>query len=825
MSAKSAKKRKKSLGKMILRSLMFLFALTLILILGFLLFFYIKYGKQLSIYSREAKEIVENSTVDSFKQELNGKILYDDGKLLSYLKAGKNLHYLKFEDIPENVVNAFIAVEDRRFYKHDGVDRKGIVRVMLHYLKSRGKVMAGASTITQQLSRNVFLTHEVSLERKIKEVFIALNLEKKYSKDQILEFYINNIYFANGYYGIGAAAKGYFNKPVSKLSLSEIAYLVAIPNNPSHYNPLEHSDRTILRRDKVLKDMKREKYISQEELDAAIAEKIKIKQPKGKTNDYETTYAIECTIRYLMEKQGFETRQFFNSKKDYDEYIGEYQEIYEQCRQRVYTEGFEIHTSINREVQNLAQKELNDCLSFNKDKKKNDIYSFQGAVTCIDNGNGKVVAIVGGRKQKGIGGFTLNRAFQSYRQPGSSIKPLVVYTPSLENGYTANTIVNDTKMKDGPSNSGNSYLGRIPLSTAVQKSKNVVAWQIMDELTPRTGLSYIQDMLFRKIVPSDYINAAALGGLTYGVTTEEMAGGYATLANDGIFREPTCLVSIKLGGKEIYKRREGKRIYSAAAAQEMTAILRGVLTKGTASKIGWKNNKIQAAAKTGTTNDFKDGWFCGYTPYYSIAVWVGYDEPKTVSGLWGSSYPATIWKNIMTALVAGKKPAVFATDSIGGEKNPTKISDYALANTYRERVEKEEENRVSSLVGLLNELENLQAGNDERAKQILYEAKDILSKINDRDIRSNYDSELKRLYDDYLKKEPIVEEEEPVSEPENNEKEQEPVLNEEENTNSNDSEDEPVILEEEPEITEESEGEEEEVVIENENEQILEPVN
>lgn len=821
MSTKNAKKRKKSLGRIILRSLMFLFVLILILILGCLLFFYIKYGKQLSIYSREAKEIVENSSVDSFKQELNGKILYDDGKILSYLKAGKNLHYLKFEDIPKNVINAFIAVEDRRFYKHDGVDRKGIVRVMLHYIKSQGKVMAGASTITQQLSRNIFLTHEVSLERKMKEVFIALNLEKKYSKDQILEFYINNIYFANGYYGIGAAAKGYFNKPVSKLSLSEIAYLVAIPNNPSHYNPLEHSDRTILRRDKVLKDMKREKYISQEELDKAIAKKIKIKQPKGKTNDYETTYAIECTIRYLMEAQGFKSRQFFNSKKDYDEYIVEYQEMYEQCRQRVYTEGFEIHTSLNRNLQKLAQKELDSCLSFNKDKKKNDIYSFQGAVTCIDNSNGRVVAIVGGRKQKGIGGFTLNRAFQSYRQPGSSIKPLVVYTPSLENGYTADTIVNDKKMKDGPSNSGNSYLGRIPLSTAVQKSKNVVAWQMMDELTPRTGLSYIQDMMFRKIVPTDYINAAALGGLTYGVTTEEMAGGYATLANNGIFREPSCLTSIKLSGKEIYKKREGKRIYSKAASQEMTAILRGVLTKGTAAKIGWRNNKIQAAGKTGTTNDFKDGWFCGYTPYYSIAVWVGYDEPRKVSGLWGSSYPATIWKNIMTALVAGKKSAVFATDSIGGEKNPTKISEYALANTHRDTVEKNDSNRVNSLVGFLNELENLPAGNDERAKKILYEAKDILSKISDRDIKDEYSSELERLYDAYLNKEPVVEEENHVNESEDKEQEEKPALNEN-NPKPDSVEDEQENSQEEPEMPEDPEEEEE---VEIENEQILQPVN
>lgn len=729
---------------------MFLIALTLVLIAGTLLFFYVKYNKELTRYGNEAREIVENSNVDSFKQELNGKIFYDDGKVLSYLKSGKNLHYIEFDKIPKHVANAFVAVEDRRFYKHNGIDKKGILRVLFNFVRSRGKRLAGASTITQQLSRNIFLTHEVSLERKVKEAFIALNLEKKYSKEQILEFYINNIYFGNGYYGMGAAAKGYFNKSVQKLSLSQIAYLAAVPNNPSHYDPLEHSDRTLLRRDKILKDMLKEGYIEKDEYEEAVSEEIKIKQPKNHTNDYETTYAIECAIRYLMEDQGFKTRQFFNSKKDYDDYIQEYHEIYEQCRQRVYTEGYDIYTSINKDAQKAVQSQVDEVMSFNKEKKKNDVYSFQAAVTCIDNHTGKVVAIVGGRKQSGIGGLTLNRAFQSYRQPGSAIKPLVVYTPSLENGYTAETVVSDTKIKGGPANSGNSYLGEIPLSTAVHKSKNVVAWTLMEELTPRTGLSYIQEMMFRKIVPSDYVNAAALGGLTYGVTTEEMAGAYAALANSGSFKEPTCIVSIKQNGKEIYKKNEEKRIYSKAAAQEMTAILRGVLTHGTAAKIGWKNKGIQAAAKTGTTNDSKDGWFCGYTPYYTVSVWVGYDEPKSMSGLWGSSYPATIWKNIMSQLVMGKNAAAFDTSYIGGEKNPTKISEYALSHTGKSTVDQDELEVINNLIDLLNDLENLKPGNGDRAQELLKEAKGLLSKISDPDIKSDYTDELNRLYDDYI---------------------------------------------------------------------------
>lgn len=818
----SAKRKKKTPAKLILRSLLFLTALTLVLAAGTLLFFYLKYNKKLTQYGKEAKQIVENSSIESFKQELSGRILYDDGKVISYLKSGKNLNYLEFEKLPNHVTEAFIAVEDRRFYKHDGIDRKGILRVLFNFVRSGGKRLAGASTITQQLSRNIFLTHEVSMERKVKEAFIALNLEKKYSKRQILEFYINNIYFGNGYYGIGSAAKGYFNSQVDKLSISQIAFLAAIPNNPTHYNPLEHSERTLLRRDKILRDMLKEGYIKKEEYEKAIAEKIKVKQQKTKTNDYETTYAVECAIRYLMEEQGFQFRQFFNSKKDYEEYMEEHREIYEQCRQRLYTEGYDIYTSINKEAQTLVQKQMDEVLSFNKESKDNKIYSFQGAVTCIDNQTGKVIAIVGGRKQSAVGGLTLNRAFQAYRQPGSSIKPLVVYTPSLENGYTAKTVVNDTKLKDGPANSGNSYLGEIPLSTAVHKSKNVVAWTLMEELTPRTGLSYIQDMIFRKILPSDYVNAAALGGLTYGVTTEEMAGAYSTLANSGKFREPTCIVSMKRSGEEIYRNKEEKRIYSKAAAQEMTDILRGVLTKGTAAKIGWKNKKIEAAAKTGTTNDSKDGWFCGYTPYYTIAVWVGYDEPKSMSGLWGSSYPAAIWKNIMAALISGKSPAAFDRSFIGGEKNPTKISEYALLHTEKGSVEDREMQEINNLIGLLNEMENLEGGNKDRADVLFKEAKEIVSKLTDPELKSDYSKELDRIYKEFQNKPQEAEQEEEEI-PEEEIEEENPSENQPETDKQpapeEKEEDSNHFIEEEEEIPEEEEG-----ILEEEEAPVLEPI-
>ncbi len=740
------KKRKKSLPRIILKYLLRLFALIIVLLAIVAGVAYIKFSPKLNEYMTEAKRVVDESTPESFSSELGGRIFYSNGKIMAYLKSGKSLSYIRFDNIPQDVIDAFVAVEDKRFYEHNGIDRLGIARVLFNYVRSRGKKLAGASTITQQLARNIFLTHEVSISRKAKEALIALNLEKKYSKKQILEFYINNIYFANGFYGIGAAAKGYFDKDISKLSLSQIAFLAAIPNNPSHYDPIEHKENTMLRRDKFLRDMHEQGYITDKEFNKAIKEKIKLKQSKSILNDYETTYAMECAIRYLMSNQGFKERTYFNSKKDYKQYQESYEEAYNQCRQRLYIEGYDIYTSIDKSIQKSLQNKIDDTLSFSKEKKGNKVYSFQGAATCIDNKTGYVVAIVGGRAQS-LGGLTYNRAFQAHRQPGSAIKPLVVYTPAIENGYVKNTVVEDKKMKDGPKNAGNVYSGAITLQMAVEKSKNVVAWTLMEELTPPVGLSYIQEMLFRKIVHSDYINAAALGGLTYGATTEEMAGGYATLANNGVFREPTCLVAIKKDEEDMYTAPPVKRIFSRAASQEMTEILQGVLKRGTAAKLGFRNPAVEAAGKTGTTNESKDGWFCGYTPYYTLAVWVGYDVPRNVQGLWGASYPGYIWKAMMEELVANKPPAKFDISDIGGEKNPTAISKYALEHTsVIINVDNSDEKKVGIVADCINRLENMNVSDALNAAKIYNKAYAVLKDIKDEEMKSEYEEALTEAY-------------------------------------------------------------------------------
>lgn len=630
----------------------------LISILVVMLIFYFKYGDTLLKWQSEAKKTVETSSVDTFRQTETSLVYDSKGKLLSKLKGEKDSYYLSIEDIPQAAVDCMVATEDRDFYNHNGVDVESTMKAAYLLLKNKGEITRGGSTITQQLVKNVFLTQEQSYERKIKEMFIATELEKKYTKDQIMEFYLNNIYFSNGYYGIEAAARGYFNKSANKLDLAQIAFLCAIPNNPSLYDPTEHFDNTIERKNRILDQLLSEKKITDVEYSEAYYEEIKLKSSSLKRQSSVETYVYYCATRALMEKQGFTFRNEFSSAEDEEEYNELYSEMYKECNSSLYNSGYRIYTSINRKKQKLLQKSVNEALS-GFTEKTDGIYALQGAATCIDNKSGKVVAIVGGRGQK-FDGYTLNRAYQSYRQPGSSFKPIAVYTPALERGYTPDTTVLDENLNakdpEAPKNADGRYSGYISLRYAVEQSKNVIAWKVFKELTPKVGLQYVLDMGFSKIVKDDYVLPSALGGLTNGVSTVEMASAYSALENDGVFRTPTCILKITdsqdhiIVGKAALSKE--KRIYEKNASRMMTDILTGVLTSGTGRNLGLSN--MPAAGKTGTTNDKKDGWFVGYTPYYTTSVWVGYDMPRTLDSLTGSSYPGTIWHNFMETIHQNK---------------------------------------------------------------------------------------------------------------------------------------------------------------------------
>ena len=626
-----------------------LLILLLVILIGGIIFYFV-YGRELIDMQQEASSTVAASTVDTFRASETSVIYDSQGKEISELKGEKDVYYLTDEQIPEYVKLAFVSVEDKKFYEHGGVDYWAILRAGLQYVKHHGEITQGGSTITQQLVRNVFISQEVTMNRKIREMFYAMEMEKRYTKDQILEFYINNVYFANGYYGIQAAAYGYFNKDVNKLSLSEIAFLCSIPNGPTRYNPLENYDNTISRRDLILKNMLDDGKILLEEYESAIAEDIKLSVQKTKTRDYVETFAKYSAVRALMQAQGFTFRTDFSSDEDEKTYDENYNELYEQCEQSLYSGGYRIYTSISMKKQKELQNAVNTELQGFTEKTQDGVYKMQGAAVCISNNTGRVVAIVGGRKQKNTEGYTLNRAFQSFRQPGSAFKPLAVYTPAFENGYTPESTVNDQYFEGGPRNSDGRYAGNISVRSAVAASKNVIAWKLFEELTPKKGLSYVLDMGFSKIVDTDYYPASSLGGLTNGVSALEMASGYAAIENDGYFREPTCIVKITDSRDNIIYKSKGKRkqIYSKEASHMMTSCLEGVITGGTARGLGLSNTV--SAGKTGTTNDKKDGWFCGFTSYYTTAVWVGYDTPQTVSDLYGSTYPGRIWHNFMESI-------------------------------------------------------------------------------------------------------------------------------------------------------------------------------
>lgn len=617
------------------------------------------YAAKVSAMKTEAVSLVRNSTEETFRQSQTS-IAYDvNGEVLSVLKGEKDVYYIPYEDIPIYVRQAIISTEDKRFYKHSGIDYRGIARAVVAMIQD-GEVTQGGSTITQQLARTVFLSNDRTWERKIEEMYIAVELEKKYSKEEILEFYINNVYYANGYYGIEAAAEGYFATDVGHLSLSQMIYLCAIPNNPTMYDPYTNPDNTLARRDRILATMLEEQIISESTYEEALAETIALVESETVKNNYAETYTYYCATRALMELEGFEFQTVFADEEEQEAYERSYNNLYNSCNAKLFTGGYRIYTSIDLAAQEELQSSIDTVLSSFDEVSEEGIYTLQGAAVCIDNTTGMVRAIIGGRRQD-LDGYTLNRAFQSFRQPGSAIKPLIVYTPALERGYTPDTTVVDEPIEDGPANGDGTYSGSMSLRQAVALSKNTIAWKIFEEITPEVGISYLEAMHFAKLDANDKRLPASIGGFTNGVSALEMAKGYATIENGGGYRNPTCIIKITdADGEIIYQADQSETIiYKQNACREMTDMLQTVITSGTGR--GYSLGTMPSAGKTGTTNDNKDGWFVGYTPYYTTSVWVGYDIPKEVAGLGGGTYPGKIWYSFMSWLHEDLEPIDFVS--------------------------------------------------------------------------------------------------------------------------------------------------------------------
>lgn len=666
------KKKKKKSNKIIKVFLGFSLIIVVVAAMSFLGLYFSGIGPKVLKLRQEAVSIVRDSSIETF-QDSQTTLVYDtNGEEITKLKGDKGIYYINSQRIPTYVKNAFITIEDKKFYSHNGVDYKAMIRAAISILKHQS-ITQGASTITQQLSRNMFLTNRVSWERKVEEIFIAQELEKIYSKSAILEFYLNNIYFANGYYGIQAASMGYFSKDVNDLTLSEIAFLTAIPNNPTLYNPMNHMDNTIGRRNRILSQMLTDGKITQEEYENAKQEDIvlNVNQEKSVKHNYAETYIYYSATRALMEARGFTFQNYFNSKEEEKAYQDQYDALYTECQNALYTKGYRVYTSMDLNLQEKLQYSIDDVLYAFVSVNDDGIYNMQASATCIDNKTGNVVAIIGGRSQESDV-YTLNRAYQSFRQPGSSIKPLIVYAPAFEKGYTPDSVMLDEPIENGPKNYGGGYAGSVSLRYAVMKSTNTIAWKLLDEITPSVGLSFLKEMNFAKIEKDDYRNVIALGGFTTGVSSVEMAAGFATLENDGFYRNPTCITKITTANGEVLYQNsnESKQIYKENTARITTDVLTSVMTEGTGKGLRLKN--ITTAGKTGTTNDYKDGWFVGYSSYYTTSVWVGCDMPKEVEGLTGASYPGKIWHNFMEEIHTGLEDKSF-TPYVNYTTNPKGI--------------------------------------------------------------------------------------------------------------------------------------------------------
>lgn len=647
-----AKKKKKKKKQKPHRFFWFMVKLQIVLMLlvlsGFGYYYFGGYADELQELKREAVTLVSESDEQTFVMAQTSIIYDSEGEVLTETKSDKSSDYVNYEDIPADFVSAIVSIEDKKFYSHSGVDYKAVLRAAKALIQN-GRITQGGSTITMQLAKLTYMESGKTWQYKVEQMFLALELEKRYSKKKIMEFYLNDIYFANNYYGIKAACHGYFNCELEELDLSQIAFLCAIPNSPTYYDPLVNMDHTLERRNLILQNMLEDGKITQQQYDEAVAEEIVLNLPQKETTEmhnYVDTFVYNCATKALMEQQGFEFRYYFDSEEEKQAYDEEYDQLYADCQKKIYSGGYQIYTSIDMEKQQVLQDAVDKELAGFEEVSEDGTYAMQGAAVCIDNDTGFVVAIVGGRDQD-FSTYTLNRAYQSFRQPGSSIKPLIVYTPAFERDYTPDSKVVDQKFEGGPSNSSDKYYGRVTIRTAVAKSLNTVAWQLYEELTPKVGLSYLKEMNFSKIVDADETPATSLGGFTNGVSPLEMASAFATLQNDGVYRQPTCIMTILDSEENIIYAAEqtGKQIYDATASRMMTDVMTTVMKSGTGKSLALEN--MPCAGKTGTTNSQKDGWFVGYTRYYTTSVWVGYDLPREVKDLTGSSYPGRIWNSYM----------------------------------------------------------------------------------------------------------------------------------------------------------------------------------
>lgn len=543
--------------------------------------------------------------------------------------------------MPDHLKQAFIATEDQRFYKHHGISIVGIGRAIVVDIMS-GKKAQGASTITQQLARNAFLSPEKTWERKIKEMVMAFQLESKYSKDEILEFYLNRINFGSGAWGVQTASQIYYGKDVDELTLAESALLAGLVQRPNVYSPFKNLDLAKKRQRVVLNCMVDCGYISQQEADNTYEQKLDFKEP------VKTPYRYGFFVDYVVDEADRILRE---------------EGLYDNPQDAIYKGGLKIYTTMDPKIQMVAEETYSKPSSFPQVKSKNG-QDIQSAMVLLDHRTGEIRSLIGGRNYTHQRGF--NRAVDMVRQPGSAFKPVVVYGPALEMGYNSGYVLEDapvTYMVNGkpwsPRNYDGKYRGMITMRTAVQWSVNIYAVKLADEIGIKNGIKFAENLGITSLVKAGRANdlnlSTALGGITKGVSPLELAAAFGSFGNQGILAEHHVITKIEdNAGNTIYKYGpKQQRVMKEETAWMMTDLLQTVVKAGTGTRAQIAG--VQCAGKTGTTQNDKDAWFVGYTPHYACAVWMGYDREETMNKTYGGSYPALIWKAVMNQAVSGSK--------------------------------------------------------------------------------------------------------------------------------------------------------------------------
>lgn len=665
------------------------------------------------------------SKLDVSPKGYSSNILDRKGNKIQTLSApNSNRVYATLDEIPLYTQKAFIAVEDERFYKHNGIDIQGIMRAFFRGVGNNFHFSEGGSSLTQQLLKNnVFLdwVNETSfsekMKRKVQEQHLAIMLEKRMSKDQILEFYLNTINLGAGSYGVRAASYRYFGKDVSKLTISESAVIAGISKNPTSLNPIRFPEENAKRRATILNMMESQGYITAEQKQEALNDNVydriqdigTVKQ-SDKVYSYFIDELIDQVLKDLQNELGYsETQAYYTLysggltiestqdkklQKICDTILGD-ESNYPGCSYRLSyaasfknekneqvnfsTEdlikhyqkenpGFSVLFSDQEEAEKAAQK-YTEAL-----KKKHKNYEFlsdrilttpqpQISLTLMNQKNGKVLAIVGGRGQK-PGSLTLNRATNTYRQPGSAFKIPGVYAPALDAAeYTLGSVVNDAPYqysnKTSVNNANRKYKGYTPIRDAIAHSTNIVAVKVLTSISTQLGYAYLRNFGITTLTPDDANHQAlALGGIGKGVSNLELTAAYAAIANGGEYIKPRFYTRVLNHEGTVlldHSKPEKTRVIKEATAYLLTDAMRDVIKRGTSTLCNVHG--LDVAGKSGTTNNYRDVWFAGYSPYYTCSIWGGYDDDRSVLQNTGTyrNYHKIIWQKVMAEANKNKK--------------------------------------------------------------------------------------------------------------------------------------------------------------------------